>query len=99
MTFHWLNNQGVRSDSGFEFQFTGRFSAEYRENNRVTSMYVEGGAGTLTIYEGSLEGLLSGIENSSERKIEQNRLIKNLHEALAFQNLKLDLASGQAPSQ
>ncbi len=95
--FTWLNKQGVRSDEGFEFQRTGRFTAEYRENGRATNMYVEGGAGTITIYEGSIESLWNGRENPFERKSERNRIIKNLHDALAFQGLKLDLAHGPEP--
>lgn len=32
--FSWMNKQGVRSDQGFEVQFTDRFTAEYREGVR-----------------------------------------------------------------
>src|SRR5262249_31089275 len=45
MPFTWLNKQGVRSSDGFEFQFTGRFSAEYRDHGVVTPLYCEGGGG------------------------------------------------------
>ena len=41
--FTWLNKQGVKSDAGFEVQFTGRFDAEYREAGKVMSIYVESG--------------------------------------------------------
>ena len=41
--FTWLNKQGVRSDRGFEVQFTGRFDAEYREGGRIVELYVESG--------------------------------------------------------
>jgi hypothetical protein len=41
--FTWLNKQGVQSDRGFSLQFTGRFDAEYRENGKVVSLYVESG--------------------------------------------------------
>ena len=96
--FTWLNKQGIRSKEGYEFQRTGRFTAEYRENGRTVDMYVEGGAGgALTIYEGSLEPLLAGIENPFERKTEHNRLANNLRKALEFQGLKLDLVSGPEP--
>lgn len=40
--FEWLSKQGVRSSEGFEFQFTGRFTAEYREGDRVMELEVEG---------------------------------------------------------
>jgi hypothetical protein len=93
--FTWLNKQGVRSDKGFEFQFTGRFTAEYRENNCITKMHVEGGVGgIITIYEGTLESLLSGILEPSEKRKERDRLVMNLRDALAFQGLNLDLAPG-----
>lgn len=97
MMFTWLNKQGVRSDEGFEFQRTGRFTAEYNENGRSTTMYVEGGAGAITIYEGSIEGLWTQINNPFERKSERDRIVKNLREALLFQGLSLDLASGPEP--
>lgn len=95
--FTWLNKQGVRSESGFEFQFTGRFTAEYRENGQVTDMYVDGSPGVITIYEGSIEGLWDNRENPFERKSERDRIINNLESALAFQGLKLDLAPGSEP--
>jgi hypothetical protein len=98
MTFTWLNKQGVRSDAGFEFQRTSRFAAEYRENGLTTEIYVEGGAGVITIYDGSLISLLEGIENPFERKAERDRLIKNLRDALAFQGLGLDLVVGSVPN-
>lgn len=95
--FEWLNKQGVRSDKGFEFQRTGRFTAEYRENGQVTDLYVESGAGVITIYEGSLEALWKNIDNPFERKSERDRVIKNLKEAIEFQGAKLDLATGTEP--
>ena len=41
--FTWLNKQGVRSDEGFEVQFTSRNTAEYREGRRYLVVDVEGG--------------------------------------------------------
>lgn len=95
--FTWLNKQGVRSNKGFEFQFTGRFTAEYRENGRVIDMYVDGTPSVTTIYEGSLEKLWSDIQNPFERKTERDRIVKNLRDALAFQGFGLDLAPGPEP--
>lgn len=95
--FTWLNKQGVRSDQGFEFQFTGRFTAEYREGGRVADMYVESGGGIVTVYEGSLEKLWNDIANTVEKKAERDRVITNVREALAFQGLKMDLAAGAEP--
>jgi hypothetical protein len=96
--FTWLNKQGVRSDQGFEFQFTGRFTAEYRENGRTTEMYVEGGQGSISIYDGSLKRLFGSIENAIDRKKEYDRLVGNIRAALEFQGLKLDLVHGQEPN-
>jgi hypothetical protein len=95
--FTWSNKQGVRSDEGFEFQFTGRFTAEYRENGRVTDMYVEDGVGWIIIYEGSIESLWNNKDNPFERKFERNRIVKNLQDALAFQGLRLNLVPGPEP--
>ena len=36
--FTWLNKQGVQSDSGFIVQFTGRFTAEYREGGKIMTV-------------------------------------------------------------
>lgn len=95
--FTWLNKQGVRSDKGFEFQFTGRFTAEYRENGRVTDMCVDGTPSITTIYEGSIERLWNEIQNPFERKSERERIIGNVRDALAFQGFDLDLAPGPEP--
>jgi hypothetical protein len=43
MTFNWLNKQGVESDAGFVLQFTGRFTAEYREGGKIVTLDVEDG--------------------------------------------------------
>jgi hypothetical protein len=96
--FTWLNKQGVRSDAGFEFQRTGRFTAEYRENNRVTDMYVESCAGVVTIYEGSIEKLWISIESPSERQSERERIIRNIESAINFQGGGLDLVPGPEPN-
>lgn len=95
--FKWLNKQGVKSDSGFEFQFTGRFTAEYREGKLVIDMYVESGGGTVTIYDGSFQPWLEQFRNPFEKKTEQVRLVKNIEQALKIQGLKLDLVSGPEP--
>jgi len=95
--FEWLNKQGVRSSDGFEFQFTGRFTAEYREHGRVIELYVDGTPSTTTVYESALEPLWSDIPNAFERKAERNRVISNIREALEFQGMRLDLAPGREP--
>jgi hypothetical protein len=45
--FTWLNKQGVRSSEGFEVQFTGRFTAEYREDAYYLVVDVEDGTNGL----------------------------------------------------
>ena len=85
--FTWLNKQGVRSTEGFEVQFTGRFTAEYREGARYLVVDVEGGAnGLLDFSTKSFEKWAnSSMRNSPE---EQARMIKNFMAALEFQGLK-----------
>ena len=39
--FSWISKQGVRSDEGFEVQFTGRFTAEYREGAKFLVVDIE----------------------------------------------------------
>jgi hypothetical protein len=90
MSFTWLNKQGVRSDTGFEFQFTGRFSAEYREGDRVLLIPVEGGLGVISIYEGSLQSAFTHPGSSEARR----RIAENIGAALRFQGLDLELLPG-----
>ena len=97
MTFTWLNKQDVRSRDGFEFQFTARFKAEYRERGRVTELYVEDTSCGITVYEGDLRGLWEGESDLSGQEQERRRIIENVRSALAFQGLALDLAAGDAP--
>jgi 16S rRNA C967 or C1407 C5-methylase (RsmB/RsmF family) len=85
--FTWLNKQGVKSTDGFEVQFTGRFTAEYREGERVLVVDVEGGAnGTISFDPKCFERWAnSSVRNTAE---EQARMIKNFLAALEFQGLK-----------
>jgi len=41
--FEWLNKQGVKSDTGFIVQCTGRFTIEYREGAKIVTVNVEPG--------------------------------------------------------
>lgn len=86
--FTWLNKQGVRSDHGFEVQFTGRFSAEYREGSQVIEVYVESGGGvpSIIIDPDAFAHWKSGIPIPRE---EQERILQNFREAMEFQGLKL----------
>ena len=85
--FTWLNKQGVRSSDGFEVQFTGRFTAEYREGARYLVVDVEGGGnGLIDFNPRAFERWAnSSATNSPE---EQARMLKNFMAALEFQGLK-----------
>jgi hypothetical protein len=85
--FSWINKQGVRSSDGFEVQFTGRFTVEYREGLRHLVVDVEGGsAGDISFSPRAFERWANdSVPNSKE---EQARMLKNFLEALAFQGLR-----------
>ncbi len=85
--FTWLNKQGVRSSDGFEVQFTGRFTAQYREGARYLVVDVEGGGnGMIDFNPRAFERWAnSSVPNSPE---EQARMLKNFVAALEFQGLK-----------
>lgn len=98
MTFTWLNKQGVRSDKGFDVQFTGRFNAEYREAGRTVSLYVEDGtSGVLAaiIVDPCAFDRWDGGEPIDAAK--RTELFQNLREALEFQGLKLLIEAGEEP--
>lgn len=86
--FTWLNKQGVRSEQGVEVQFTGRFSAEYREGGQVVKLYVEDGGGvpSIIINPDAFERWGDGTPIPPEQ---QARILQNFKEALEFQGLKL----------
>lgn len=85
--FTWINKQGVRSSDGFEVQFTGRFTAEYREGSRYLIVDVEDGGSGLINFDAKAFGKWtnSSVRNSPE---EQALMIENFKSALEFQGLK-----------
>ena len=89
--FTWINKQGVRSSQGFEVQFTGRFTAEYREGGRVISVSVEQGlsGGPCISIEGAAFARWDGSASTNSAG-EQQRLLANFKEALKFQGLELE---------
>jgi hypothetical protein len=98
--FTWLNKQGVRSDQGFEFQFTGRFDAIYREGTKAVSLYVEdgrtaGGLPCIIVDPTAFDRWDGGEQISTEQ---QTRLFNNLREAVEFQGLQLIVERGQPPA-
>jgi len=93
--FKWLNKQGVESDEGFVVQFTDRFSLQYIEEGRTTTLTIEtgssGGQGTIHVASDSFAESRSVRAFRTERASseEQNRKVENLRRALEFQGLKL----------
>lgn len=91
--FTWLNKQGVISDEGFVVQFTGRFTAEYREGQRVITVEVEdgfdGGQACITIGPSAFEKWDTNVRLSAD---ERRRILKNFRMACEFQRLKLVVA-------
>ena len=85
--FTWLNKQGVRSDEGFEVQFTGRFTDEYREGIHYLIVDIEdNGNGLIDFNARAFERWAnSSTINTPE---EQARMIKNFMATLEFQGLK-----------
>jgi hypothetical protein len=98
--FTWLNKQGVQSDRGFSFQFTGRFTAEYREHGKVVTLDVESGL------SGGLQSIIidpSAFEHwdGESTKIplsEQQKMFQNAKEAMEFQGLKMVVEESVGPS-
>ena len=97
--FTWLNKQGVRCDSGFEVQFTGRFDAEYREGNNVVKLYVESG------FEGGSQCILvdpdafARWDNGQAISLgRQQQMFQNFKEAMEFQGLKMVVQRGESPT-
>jgi hypothetical protein len=97
--FTWLNKQGVRSDQGFELQFTGRFDARYSEGSKVVSLYVEDGrtanGSPCIIVDPSAFDHWDGGEHIAAEQ--QARLFNNLREAVEFQGLQLVVERGEPP--
>jgi hypothetical protein len=96
--FTWLNKQGVHCDRGFSVQFTGRFSAEYREGERVIKLYVEdglsGGTPCISINPDAFGHWNDGVKITP---VQQVQLLQNFKDALEFQGLKLVVEQGESP--
>jgi hypothetical protein len=97
--FTWLNKQGVQSDRGFIVQFTGRFTAEYRERGRVVTLSVEdgisGGLQCIILDPAAFEhwdGETAKIPSSQRAE-----MFQNVKEAMEFQGLKLVVEKGVGP--
>jgi len=90
--FVWMNKQGVRSDSGFEVQFTGRFNAEYREGSRIVTLSVESGrsCGEPCIILGprAFARWNNGVPIPKEK---QAQMLQNFKDAMEFQGLRTEV--------
>jgi NOL1/NOP2/fmu family ribosome biogenesis protein len=94
--FTWLNKQGVRSDKGFEVQFTGRFDAEYREGNKVVELYVEsGGSGSSPSVILEPQAFVRWRDGEQISPEQQEKMFHNFQEAMAFQGLKMVVEKGE----
>ena len=91
--FKWVDKSCVESDEGFALQFIGRFSFEYRAGETIVSGECENGA------VGS-DGVRNILVNSATikfdsgdpiRETDKARIIKNISDAMSFQNLRLVL--------
>ncbi len=87
--FTWLNKQGVESDQGFSVQFTGRFTCEYREGNKVLELEIEDGfQGAKPCVSVNMDAFkVWDGENLSP--LRQQQIIENLRSAMEFQGLDL----------
>jgi len=91
MTFTWLNKQGVKSTKGFIVQFTGRFTAEYKEGLKKITIELEDGKlpdGRYCEIIGS-NSFLKWDEGFAISKEKQAEILQNFKDALAFQGLGL----------
>jgi hypothetical protein len=90
--FTWLNKLGVRGDTGFVVQRTGRFDMEYRDHGKIIKMYVEdgfsGGLPCICVNPDAFERWDGDLPSSRITKEEQAKMFNNLKEALEFQGLK-----------
>jgi hypothetical protein len=91
-----MNKQGVRSDCGFEVQFTGRFDAEYREGGKVVALYVESGLSSgeqCIILEP--QAFARWSDGTSIPKEKQAQMLQNFKDAMEFQGLKTVIETGE----
>ena len=90
-SFSWLNKQGVRSNAGFEVQFTGRFTVEYREGAKKIAAPVEdgfsAGRAIVIISPGAFskwDEPFAALKISAEKERE---ILQNFIAAMEFQGL------------
>jgi hypothetical protein len=98
--FTWLNKQGVRSDSGFEVQFIGRFDVEYREGGMVVTLGVEsgmsGGVPCIIVDPSAFERWDGDPPHQQIAPEQQAQMFHNLGAAMEFQGLRLVIERGES---
>jgi hypothetical protein len=93
--FTWLNKQGVRGESGFVVQQTGRFTAEYRDHHKIITLSVEAGLkGGLPCIILDPDAFAKWDDGTPIGEEEQKQLLKNFTDAMAFQDLLTVVESG-----
>jgi hypothetical protein len=98
--FTWLNKQGVESDRGFVVQRTDRFTADYREGDKVVTLHVESGLnGGLPCVILDPSAFARWDNGTSIEPDQQARLFQNFKEAMEFQGLKMVVEEGENPAK
>lgn len=87
--FNLLNRQGVQSDKEFIVQFLDRFEVEYKEGQKMISIYVEPGYTAnkkfcLSIDENAFNVWADGTPISVAK---QKEILKNFTEAMEFHGI------------
>lgn len=97
--FTWLNKQGVQSDRGFVVQRTGRFTADYREDDKLVTLDVESGLdGGLPCIILDPSAFARWDDGTPIAPDQQAQLFQNFKEAMEFQGLKMVVEQGESPA-
>lgn len=99
--FTWLNKQGVKSDRGFVVQFTGRFTAEYREDGKTATLSIDygisGGLPCISVAPNAFQRWDGDPPTNKITSDQRDQLFKNLKEAIEFQGLTMVIEKGESP--
>lgn len=89
--FKQINKQGVQSDKGFIVQFVGRFEVEYREGQKLISVYVEPGYTSANEFCVNIESdVFSHWSDGNKISVEkQKEILRNFKDAMKFQNIEV----------
>ena len=89
MKFTWLNKQGVETDEGIVVQFTGRFTAEYRDDKKLIKLDIESGImGSKSCIHFSRSDFKKWSNGRGDLTLlEQEKAINIFKNALIFQGL------------